>query len=74
MVASYLVSQTSARAYHTVENMLGNVAVNRRQRVVQHSDVRAGIDGPGQTDPLLLSARQVYPALAYVINEKPIIN
>src|SRR5690606_28019697 len=46
------------------EDLLTDVVVERAQRVVEQDDVRAGVDGAREADPLTLTARKIDTALA----------
>ena len=52
---SHLVLERPIGAHDFVEDVLGHVGVDCRQRVVQQVDVRLPEDGPGQAHPLLLA-------------------
>jgi hypothetical protein len=46
------------------KDVLSDVGVDRRQRVVEQVEVGVVVDCPGQADALLLAAGQVDPLLA----------
>lgn len=40
------------------------MSIDSRQRIIKEEDVPVGVDGSGQTDPLLLSSWQIQPTLS----------
>ena len=57
------VTECSTRRSASLDDGLG-VHVERRQRVVEHQDLRRGEDRPGQRKPLPLPAGQAHALLA----------
>jgi len=58
-VVSYLALQRPLWADDVVEDVLGDVRVHRRQRVVQQVDVGVAVQSPGQAHALPLAPGQV---------------
>lgn len=53
-----------------LEDVLADVGVDGRERVVQEEDVPVGVDGSRHADPLLLPPGQVQPPLTNLTGEQ----